>query len=107
MVYMVGLEEGLLPHDRVLNSSVDDVGTGDVAEERRLCYVGITRAKDRLVLTRAKQRATHGKPKPRSLSRFLSVVPEALLESCDLTRPASPQAALERLASIRAMLSGT
>jgi DNA helicase-2/ATP-dependent DNA helicase PcrA len=65
-VYMVGMEEGILPHHR----SIEAVGD-DVDEERRLCYVGITRAQDRLTLTLAKTRMKWGKPRPTIASRFL------------------------------------
>lgn len=66
-VFLVGMEEGLLPHRR----SLDDTETM-VAEERRLCYVGITRARDHLTLTRAASRKKWGKPRPSVASRFLS-----------------------------------
>jgi DNA helicase-2/ATP-dependent DNA helicase PcrA len=65
-VYLVGLEEGLLPHHR---SATGD-GAG-VDEERRLCYVGITRAQDRLTLTMSLTRMKWGKPRPTIPSRFL------------------------------------
>ena len=65
-VYMVGLEEGLLPHRR----SVDAAGEG-IDEERRLCYVGITRAQRRLTLTLALSRQKWGKARPTLPSRFL------------------------------------
>ena len=69
-VYLVGLEEGLLPHQR----SVDAEKHGDakaIDEERRLCYVGVTRAKDRLTMTLALARMRWGKPRPTEPSRFL------------------------------------
>ncbi|MDR0609856.1 MAG: UvrD-helicase domain-containing protein [Planctomycetaceae bacterium] len=66
-VFMVGLEEGILPHHRSVND--DDVFAVD--EERRLCYVGITRAKQRLTLTLALQRMKWGKMHPTIPSRFL------------------------------------
>jgi len=66
-VYMVGMEEGTLPHHRSVSS--DDVLAVD--EERRLCYVGMTRAKRRLTLTRAVERMKWGKPRPTIPSRFL------------------------------------
>ena len=66
-VYMVGVEEGPLPHHR----SVKDEDTNAVDEERRLCYVGVTRAKRRLTLTLALQRMKWGKPRPTVPSRFL------------------------------------
>ncbi len=64
-VYMVGMEEGLLPHQR----SVIDGKSID--EERRLCYVGVTRAQDTLTLTFCKERMKWGKPRAQIPSRFL------------------------------------
>ncbi|MGL6226308.1 MAG: ATP-dependent helicase [Thermoguttaceae bacterium] len=66
-VYMVGLEEGTLPHHRSINT--DDALAVD--EERRLCYVGITRAQRRLTLTLALSRMKWGKMRPTIPSRFL------------------------------------
>jgi len=65
-VYMVGMEEGLLPHQR----SVDAQGAA-IDEERRLCYVGVTRAKRRLTLTLSLGRQKWGKARPTIPSRFL------------------------------------
>ncbi|MEX2176873.1 MAG: 3'-5' exonuclease, partial [Pirellulaceae bacterium] len=65
-VYMVGLEEGILPHHRSLKSDGDDVD-----EERRLCYVGITRAQERLTLSLSLTRMKWGKPRDSIPSRFL------------------------------------
>jgi DNA helicase-2/ATP-dependent DNA helicase PcrA len=65
-VYMVGMEEGLLPHHRSLG------GDGRaIEEERRLCYVGMTRAQRRLTLTLALARQKWGKSRPTIPSRFL------------------------------------
>ena len=65
-VWMVGMEEGLLPHHRSLND-----GLQAIAEERRLCYVGVTRAKKRLTLSLCLTRMKWGKSKPARPSRFL------------------------------------
>jgi len=70
VVYLVGLEEGLLPHRRVL-----DEGNG-VDEERRLVYVGITRARTRLTITHARARRRRQSVLPRTPSRFLGDLPE-------------------------------
>ncbi len=66
-VYLVGLEEGLLPHQR----SVDDSSVGAIEEERRLAYVGITRAMDALTITWSASRMKWGKRRPSVPSRFL------------------------------------
>lgn len=65
-VYLVGMEEGLLPHKRAVAE-----GPLSIAEERRLCYVGVTRAKDTLTLSFAKNRMKWGKLRPSIPSRFL------------------------------------
>ncbi len=65
-VYMVGMEEGLLPHKRSV-----DATDREIEEERRLCYVGITRAKDVLTLSRAATRKRRGKVRGSLPSRFL------------------------------------
>ncbi|MEO1528653.1 MAG: UvrD-helicase domain-containing protein [Planctomycetota bacterium] len=67
IVYMVGMEEGLLPHQRSVKSGRDE----DIAEERRLCYVGITRAQEQLTLSMALTRRKWGKPVPTIPSQFL------------------------------------
>lgn len=72
-VILAGLEEGLLPSSRSLQ---DD---NAVEEERRLFYVGITRAKERLMLSRSRYRYTYGKMNTQQASRFLKEVPEHLI----------------------------
>jgi DNA helicase-2/ATP-dependent DNA helicase PcrA len=73
-VYIVGLDEGLLPHNR----SFED--PEEMAEERRLFYVGITRAKNDLVLVRAGQRSNFGRYEYTMPSRFLDDIPEELIK---------------------------
>ena len=74
VVFLVGLEEGLFPHSRSMDSEEE------LEEERRLCYVGITRAKDRLYLTHTVQRTLYGTPNLNMPSRFLKEIPEELTE---------------------------
>ena len=66
-VYMVGMEEGILPHKR----SVANLDEASIAEERRLCYVGMTRAQKRLILSMAMSRTKWGKPRKSLPSRFV------------------------------------
>jgi DNA helicase-2/ATP-dependent DNA helicase PcrA len=76
LVFLSGLEEGLFPHSRTL------LQPDDIEEERRLCYVGMTRAMDQLVLTRAVYRRRYGSDLPEASvpSRFLEEVPAPLIE---------------------------
>jgi DNA helicase-2/ATP-dependent DNA helicase PcrA len=93
--FMVGLEEELLPHARTLNPQATDVMDADhatdISEERRLCYVGITRAQQKLYLTRSCTRVSRGKPMVRTPSRFLLEIPDELLEVKDLADEAAQQ----------------
>ena len=73
-VFIIGLDEGLLPHSR----SRDD--PEEMAEERRLFYVGLTRAKDQVVLVRANRRSTYGSYETSEASRFLEDIPDRLLQ---------------------------
>ncbi len=86
VVFFIGMEEDLMPHGGMQGEPPN------IEEERRLCYVGITRAKEKLFLTRAATRVKRGKEVPRTPSRFLQDIPEALLEVRDLTAdvPAPP-----------------
>jgi DNA helicase-2/ATP-dependent DNA helicase PcrA len=74
VVFIVGLEQGLLPHERSLGSE------GDLEEERRLCFVGITRAMERLYLSHAQQRLLRGALLPRCQSQFLDELPDDATE---------------------------
>lgn len=82
VVFMVGMEDGLLPHSR----SLDDPAS--LEEERRLCYVGMTRAKERLYLVRAFRRGFRGGSGPNMPSRFLLDIPQELV-----SRPEAPEPA--------------
>src|SRR5205814_9115795 len=72
LVFLVGMEEGLFPHSRTL------MNPEELEEERRLCYVGMTRAMDTLILTRANFRRRYGNDAPEMSvpSRFLEEVPQ-------------------------------
>lgn len=74
LVFLVGVEEGLLPHGRALQE------TSELEEERRLCYVGITRAKEKLFLSYAGARFHYGEMTPSIPSRFLADLPRQHLE---------------------------
>ena len=73
VVFITGLEEGVLPHSRALDDAEE------LAEERRLFYVGITRAKDRVYLSHAFRRTTYGMTDVGTPSRFLGDIPENLV----------------------------
>jgi DNA helicase-2/ATP-dependent DNA helicase PcrA len=91
VVFLTGMEENVFPHERSVN---DDT---ELEEERRLAYVGITRARERLYLTRAVARAWWGRPAYHKQSRFLTEVPERLIEWRRDSAAAAPPAS-ERLA---------
>ncbi|MEX0880632.1 MAG: UvrD-helicase domain-containing protein [Thermoanaerobaculia bacterium] len=81
-VFLVGLEEGFVPHGQ---SAEDE---DELEEERRLLYVGMTRAKDALTLTLADRRLVYGRIESRRPSRFLDEIPKAALEEQFFGRPA-------------------
>jgi DNA helicase-2/ATP-dependent DNA helicase PcrA len=81
LVFLVGCDEGILPHARTNAPKATDIAaTIDAGEERRLFYVGVTRAKDRLYLLRARQRAQRGSARATLPSRFLADIPPGSLE---------------------------
>jgi len=88
VVFIAGLEEGLFPHSR---SSEDE---GELEEERRLCYVGMTRARLKLYLGSANRRRFYGEYRPSSPSRFIDEVPPELLERVEPTGSAAYQPGL-------------
>ena len=84
VVFIIGMEDEILPHARTLKPQATDVNdpdhASDVSEERRLAYVGITRAQKKLYLSRTNARVTYGRTAPRTPSRFLMEIPENLIE---------------------------
>jgi DNA helicase-2/ATP-dependent DNA helicase PcrA len=84
VVFIIGMEEEILPHARTLKPQATDINdpdhASDVSEERRLAYVGITRAQKKLYLSRTNARVTYGRTAPRTPSRFLLEIPENLIE---------------------------
>ncbi|MDH3635225.1 MAG: DNA helicase II [Gammaproteobacteria bacterium] len=88
LVFLVGMEEGLFPHQR---SSEEP---GRMEEERRLCYVGITRAREQLVITSAEVRRLYGGESYNMLSRFVREIPGELMQEirprANISRPVMP-----------------
>ena len=78
VVFIVGLEEGVFPHSRSLDNP------NEVEEERRLCYVAITRARERLYLTSAARRTFYGQTAYSALSRFVREIPDELLKDISI-----------------------
>jgi len=109
VVFLIGLEEELLPHARTLNPQVTDQidpdHATDISEERRLCYVGITRAQRKLYLTRACTRVTRGRSVQRTPSRFLLEIPDELLEVRDLGEEARQKVPADEVRSFFASLA--
>jgi DNA helicase-2/ATP-dependent DNA helicase PcrA len=105
IVFLIGCEEGLIPHQRTLDEKASDATVQDVEEERRLFYVGVTRAKQRLTLTRCKHRVMRGKPAPRTPCRFLSDIPEDLVEEIEVKEQTmSTQEMAQNATNLLAML---
>lgn len=82
VVFLIGLEEGVFPHYRSLTEP------GELEEERRLCYVGITRAREQAYLTYCRRRTLYGVTRYNPPSRFLGEIPPHLLD--DISRPEQP-----------------
>ena len=88
-VFLVGAEDGLFP-------SLHSIGQNDeLEEERRLCYVAITRAKKTLTITHARQRMLYGRTTVNRLSRFIGDIPPELLDQPRTRKPSSPPARME------------
>ena len=104
-VFLAGMEDGLFPHMMSMEEE------GRLEEERRLCYVGVTRAMQRLYLTYAESRRINGSETFNRQSRFISEMPEAVIEEVRLTgtivRPASSQLSQSSLALSAGEVVGT
>ena len=103
VVFFVGMEEGFMPHGR---SSDTDEG---ISEERRLAYVGITRAQEHLIMTSAGERTRYGKTEEREPSRFLDEIPGHMIETTSASHSTSlrekkDEQNLKYLAAMRAQL---
>ena len=84
-VFLTGMEDGIFPHNRTLGER------DELEEERRLAYVGLTRAQERLYLTRAEYRSAWGAPNYNPASRFLDEIPDNLIEWRQRTFAAKPK----------------
>ncbi len=104
VVFLIGMEEGIFPHSR----SLDD--EEEMEEERRLAYVGITRAEEELFLTSAQMRTLFGRTNVNPASRFIGEIPDELVEQVNKTKrwPASEQARTKsvRLAAVPTTTGG-
>jgi DNA helicase-2/ATP-dependent DNA helicase PcrA len=111
VVFLIGAEEELLPHARTLmpraTDAIDLSGEAavDISEERRLAYVGITRAQEILYITRAETRLARGKRRVRVPSRFLLEIPEELLEHRDVADEAIQPVAADEISSFFSTMS--
>ncbi|MEU2546470.1 DNA helicase PcrA [Streptomyces roseolus] len=102
VVFLTGMEDGVFPHMRALGQ------TKELEEERRLAYVGITRARERLYLTRSSMRSAWGQPSYNPASRFLEEIPPAYLEwkrTGPVAKPAGPTSGIA--SSLTASLSSS
>ena len=83
-VFLTGMEEGVFPHSRTLGDPEE------LQEERRLAYVGLTRARENLFITRAEYRSAWGAPNYNPASRFLSEIPDSVIEWNEVAEKTSP-----------------
>lgn len=98
LVILMGVDEGLIPHETLGH---------DTSEERRLFYVGVTRAKKELLLTRAKQRKRYGKVRDQAPSRFLAALPKELYQLHEYGyRPVNESQRNDMIADLYAKLDG-
>ncbi|WP_438486362.1 DNA helicase PcrA [Streptomyces sp. S186] len=100
VVFLTGMEDGVFPHMRALGQ------TKELEEERRLAYVGITRARERLYVTRSTMRSAWGQPSYNPASRFLEEIPDEYVD-WKRTGPATPSASMGGLSSSRGSSGGS
>ncbi|MFC0601128.1 DNA helicase PcrA [Streptomyces palmae] len=100
VVFLTGMEDGVFPHMRALGQ------VKELEEERRLAYVGITRARERLYLTRSTMRSAWGQPSYNPPSRFLEEIPEQYLH-WKRTGPSAPSATMNAVSGITSSLSSS
>lgn len=109
VVFLIGMEEGIFPHSRSLMDEVE------MEEERRLAYVGITRAEEELYITNAQMRTLYGRTNMNAPSRFIAEIPDELLESEQKDRRQrrssferrQPQSASQRRSTLRPVTTAT
>ncbi|MDY5845151.1 MAG: DNA helicase PcrA [Bariatricus sp.] len=99
-VYLAGMEDGLFPSYMTITS--DD--PSEVEEERRLCYVGITRAKEELTLTCARRRMVRGETQYNKMSRFLKEIPMELMSTGAVFKKEAPEEPVKKVSSYQQAL---
>jgi superfamily I DNA/RNA helicase len=102
VVFMIGCVEGSLPHSRTTDPKTNEAVPADVEEERRLFYVGVTRARERLYISRPKRRMMRGKVAPLTPSRFLDGLPAEHVE--EIVHVEKPPMAHEEIEAMAAAL---
>ena len=109
VVFLIGCVEGVLPHARTTDPKITDASMADLEEERRLFYVGVTRARDLLYLTRHKERVARGRLVKITPSRFLQGLPEADTQSYQSaeSRELGRQEVADMAKALLARLGGT
>ena len=112
VAFTVGLEEEILPHARTVSAIAEGTAADPIAEERRLFYVGITRARHRLTLSGCQTRRRGGETLPRLPSRFLKEIPQELMDmhtdgaQSSLTEEESGELKASFFSKMRDMLAG-
>jgi len=107
VVFIAGAEQGLIPHEKSIINENDEEDSGSIEEERRLFYVAITRAREKLFITSCKKRSHLSSAKDCSPSSFLNEIPSGLLMICEKEKEvADDDQARDYIDKIKAMLNG-